>query len=129
VIAKVLQHGEITISQFSDLARGDPRTLALGAIVRVEDDGSLDPNALAPQTVTVRLTNGTLLTWRCDAMLAHPSRPLSTDQYLEKFRNSLGFSATPLSVHAAGQLIEQIDRLDRLADVRLLAGLAAGKPI
>jgi hypothetical protein len=54
---------------------------------------------------------------------------LSTDQYLEKFRNCLGFSATPLSVHAAGQLIEQIDRLDRLADVRLLAGLAAGKPI
>jgi 2-methylcitrate dehydratase PrpD len=129
VIAKVLQHGEITISQFSDLARGDSRTLALAAIVRVEDDGSLDPNALAPQTVTVRLTNGTLLTWRCDAMLAHPSRPLSTDQYLEKFRSCLGFSAMPLSVHAAGQLIEQIDRLDRLADVRLLAGLAAGRPI
>ncbi len=128
-IAKVLQYGEITISQFSDVARADPKTLALAAIVRVEDDGNPDPNALAPQTVSVRLADGATLTWRGETMLAHPSRPLSRDQYLKKFRQCLEFSATPLRANAAAQLIEHTDALEGLEDVRLLAALTAGSAV
>jgi len=128
VVAKLLQHGEITIEQFSAAARADPRTLTLAAPVRVEDDGNPDPNALAPQAVRVRLTGGTNLTWRCETMLAHPSRPLSRAQYLTKFRRCLEFSAEALHADAAGQLIEQIDALERVEDVRVLTRLAAGSP-
>jgi len=128
LIAKVLQHGEITIAQFAEAARADPRTLALAALVRVVDDANPDPNALAPQSVSVRLTDGTTLTWRCDTMLAHPSRPLSSEEYLKKFRRCLEFAATALRADAAGQLQEQIDALERVEDVRALAGLAAGLP-
>jgi aconitate decarboxylase len=127
-IAKVLQCGEITISQFNDAARADPRTLALAALVRVVDDGNPDPNALAPQTVSVRLTGGATLTWRCETMLAHPSRPLSRQQYLTKFKRCLEFSATALRADAAGQLQEQIEALERPEDVRTISRLAAGFP-
>ncbi len=129
LVAKVLQHGEITIAQFSDVARADGRTLALATLVRVVDDGNPDPNALAPQTVSVRLAGGATLTWRCETMLAHPSRPLSRQQYLTKFRRCLEFSATPLRADAATQLIAQLDALERVADVRAIARLAAGSPI
>lgn len=129
VVAKVLQHGEITIPQFSDAARADPRTLALAALVRVVDDDNPDPNALAPQTVSLRLTSGATPSWRCETMLAHPSRPLSRAQYQTKFRRCLEFSKTALRADAAAQLIEQIDMLDRLEDVGALAGLAAGSSV
>ncbi len=129
VVAKVLLHGEITISQFTGAARADPRTLALAALVRVADDGNPDPNALAPQTVSVRLIDGTTLTWCCETMLAHPSRPLSREQYLTKFRRCLEFSAEALPGNAAIRLIECVDALDRLKDVGALARLAAGFPV
>ena len=125
-IAKVLQHGEITIPQFNDVARGDPRTFDLAALVRVLDDGNPDPNALAPQSVSVRLAGGATLSWHGETMLAHPSRPLSSEQYLAKFRHCLDFSAMPLREDAAAQLAEHIDGLERLEDVRTLAALAAG---
>jgi aconitate decarboxylase len=128
VVAKALQHGEITISQFTDAARADPRTLALAAFVRVVDDGNPDPNAMAPQTVSVRLTGSAMLSWRCETMLAHPARPLSETQYLTKFSRCLEFSALPLGADAAARLMQQTAMLDDLQDVRTLAGLAAGFP-
>ena len=129
VIAEVLQHGEITISQFTDTARADPRILALAACVRVVDDGNPDPNALAPQTVSVRLTDGATLTWRCETMLAHPSRPLSSGQCLTKFSRCLEFSAAALRPDAAARLIEQIAMLETVEDVRMLARLTAGSSV
>jgi hypothetical protein len=59
-------------------------------------------------------------------MLAHPSRPLSREQRLTKFKQCLEFSATPLRADAATQLQEHADALERLGDIRLLAGLTAG---
>ena len=98
VVAKVLQCGEITITQFSDTARSDPYTFGLAALVRVLADGNPDPNALAPQSVSVRLVDGTTLSWHGETMLAHPSRPLSREQHLEKFRRCLDYSAMPLAM-------------------------------
>jgi 2-methylcitrate dehydratase PrpD len=126
LVAKVLQHGKITIAQFSDEARADPNTLALAGLVRVVDDGNPDPNALAPQSVSVRLMDETILIWRGETMLAHPSRPLSREQCLTKFRHCLEFSAAPLCADAAALLQGQIDRLEELQDVRALTRLAAG---
>ena len=95
--------------------------------MRVETDGNPDPNALAPQQVTLRLTGGTHFTWRCETMLAHPHRPLTREQHLAKFRHCLTLSAEPLPQDRADRLIDLVDGLERLADTRqLVALLAAG---
>ena len=60
-MAKVLQNGAIDLADFRGDALTDPETHALAARVTTRDDGNPDPNALAPQTVTVRLKNGTAL--------------------------------------------------------------------
>jgi 2-methylcitrate dehydratase PrpD len=124
-VARVIQDGEITLSQFSAAARADSATLALAARVRVVDDGNPDPNALAPQTVTVRLTDGAVLTTRLDVMPGHPQRPLSRAQALEKFRRCLDFAPPLQAPGAAAELVAAVDGLDRLADVCTLAGLTA----
>ncbi|MDP1962742.1 MAG: hypothetical protein Q8K93_11140, partial [Reyranella sp.] len=107
-------------------ALADPETYALAARVETRDDGTTDPNALAPQTVVVHLRNGRALTWRGETMLAHPARPLTREQHLEKFHRCLAFSAQPLAPDATVRLVEAVDRLEEMTDVRQLARLAAG---
>lgn len=119
-VAKVLQKGSIDLADFRGKVLADPATLALAGLVTLRDDGNPDPNALAPQAMTVHLKNGAKFSWRCETMLAHPSRPLMHDQHLAKFRRCLDFAATPLAPGAGECLIEIVERLEELDDVRRL---------
>ena len=125
-VARVLKNGAIDLSDFRGEALTDPETHALAKRVTTRDDGNPDPNALAPQRVTVHLENGTALPWRCETMLANPARPLTREQHLAKFRRCLEFAATPLPAGTADRLIDAADRLDEIEDVRRLAMLAGG---
>ncbi len=119
-VAKVLQKGSLDLADFRGDALCDPETLARAARVATRDDGNPDPNALAPQRVTVHLKNGAALSWRCETMLANPARPLTPDQHLAKFRRCLDFAARPLRAGAADRLIDMVNRLEELDDVRRL---------
>jgi 2-methylcitrate dehydratase PrpD len=125
--AKALLHGAVRLTDVRGAATlEDPATHALAARVRMEPDGSTDQNALAPQAVEVRLADGRVLRRAIAAMLAGPTRPLSRDGHLAKFRDCWGFAATPLAATAAERLIEAVDRLEQVADVRSLAALLRG---
>jgi 2-methylcitrate dehydratase PrpD len=125
-VARVLKNGAIDLSDFRGEALTDPETHALAARVTTRDDGNPDPNALAPQQVTVHLKDGTALSWRCETMLAHPARPLTREQHLAKFRRCLQFAATPLSSDMADRLIEAVDGLEDIEEVSELGEMAAG---
>jgi 2-methylcitrate dehydratase PrpD len=125
-VARVLKNGSIDLADFRGPALADAETQALAARVQTHDDGSPDPNALAPQSVIVHLKDGRSLSWHCRTMLAHPDRPLTREQHLAKFRRCLDFAATPLPAGTAERLIDAVDRLDDLEDVGVLAALAAG---
>jgi 2-methylcitrate dehydratase PrpD len=120
VVAKVLQHGTLDPAQFRGDALADPATHALAARVRTESDGNPDPNALAPQVVTVRLADGRALTWRCEAMLASPSRSLDHAAHLDKFRRCWQLAAEPLPPDNRERLIDLVDELETIADLRQL---------
>ena len=124
-VARVLQNGALDLADFRGQALADPATQEIARRVSLQSDGSTDPNALAPQRVVVRLLSGAELTWSCETMLANPARPLTTDQHLAKFRRCLDFAATPLPADTGARLIEAVDRLEMLEDVRLLSVLAA----
>jgi 2-methylcitrate dehydratase PrpD len=126
-VAKVLQKGSLDLADFRGDALTDPETHALAARVTTRDDGNPDPNALAPQRVTVHLKNGAALSWRCETMLANPARPLTREQHLAKFRRCLDFAETPLP-GAADRLIEVVDRLEAMEDVRTLSRHASAVP-
>jgi 2-methylcitrate dehydratase PrpD len=128
VIAKTLQHGTVDLDHYRGAALIDPETHRLAALVRTEADDNPDPNALAPQTVTVRLRDGRELTWRCAAMLANPARPLTRAQHLTKFRRCWDFSADPLGAAAREALIAMIDCLEETEDVRAVTALLSPGP-
>ncbi|HTW68467.1 MAG TPA: MmgE/PrpD family protein [Acetobacteraceae bacterium] len=125
-VAKVLQHGRLDLADFRGEALNDPVTHALAARVETRDDGNPDPNALAPQVVSVRLTDGTTVTWRCETMLANPARRLARDQCLAKFHRCCDFAQVALSPGAPARVVDAVEGLQAVDDVRAIAGLVSG---
>ena len=111
VVAKVLQFGTLDIAHLRGDALDDMETHRLATLVHVVVDDNPDPNALAPQSVEVRLTDGRILEWRCQVMLANPARPLTREAHLEKFRRCWAFAADPLPADAREALISMVDDL------------------
>jgi len=56
-------------------------------------------------------------------MLANPARPLSRDAHLAKFRRCWDFAAEPLGATKREALIEMVDRLEDVTDIRELVRL------
>ncbi|KAF3015878.1 hypothetical protein E8E14_008895 [Neopestalotiopsis sp. 37M] len=123
VAAKVLIHGTIDLAHYRGDELQDAETHRLAKRVRMVSDGQGDPNALLPVSVEMRLTSGEVKKWRCDQMLASPTRRLTREQHLAKFHRCWQFSAEPLSVAARDELIEMIDHLEELSDVKLMTRL------
>ena len=124
-VAKVLQHGRLDLADFRGDALSDPVTHALAARVETRSDDNSDPNAMAPQAVVVHLKDGTALGWDCATMLANPARQLTREQHLAKFRRCCTFSLDGLAPGAPARLVEMVDRLQEVEDVRLLTKLAS----
>ncbi len=118
VVAKVLQHGTLDLAHFRGDALADAETHLLAQRVRVVPDCNPDPNALAPQQVQIRLTDGRTLDWGCEVMLANPARPLTEDAHLAKFRRCWSFAAEPLPEDSRERLIDMVYHLEDVADVR-----------
>ena len=57
-VAKVVKNGRIDLADFRGEALADPATRALAARIHTLSDGNSDPNALAPQSLTVHLKDG-----------------------------------------------------------------------
>ena len=123
VVAKVLQHGTLDLSHLRGAALEDEETHRLAALVHVEANDNPDPNALAPQRVRIRLTDGRMLEWECDVMLANPARPLTQEAHLAKFRRCWDFAADALPEASREALVGMVDRLEDVADVREMIGL------
>ena len=121
--AKVLQHGEIDLSHYRGDALTDLETHRLARRITMVSDGSADPNALVPVEVAIALTSGQTLQWRCEAMLASPTRRLTRDQHLAKFRRCWTFAHVPMPDTQRDDLIERVDNLERVDDVRALSRL------
>jgi hypothetical protein len=57
------------------------------------------------------------------AVLGAPERPLGRERHLEKFRRASASGLRPLGVARSEALINAVDRLDELPDVRDLVDL------
>ncbi|MGA3397853.1 MAG: MmgE/PrpD family protein [Acetobacteraceae bacterium] len=125
IAAKVLLHGEIDLAHYRGTGLTDPQTHRLAQRITMTSDASTDPNALLPVDVTIRLVNGAALHWHCDAMLASPARRLTRAQHLTKFRRCCEFAQATFPPAQQQALIDAVDDLEGIADIRSLTSLLA----
>jgi 2-methylcitrate dehydratase PrpD len=121
--AKVLQYGHIDLSHYRGAHLTDPTTHELARLFHMEVDDNPDPNALTPHDVVVRFKDGRERRWHCAEMLASPARRFTRAQHLEKFRYCCGFATEKLADDKIERLIELVDRLEDVDDVRALIPL------
>jgi 2-methylcitrate dehydratase PrpD len=116
----VLLHGKIDLAHYRGAELTDPATHEMAKRITMQSDNNPDPNALVPQEVVITLKDGTVLRWHCNIMLANPARRLTREQHLTKFRRCLDFAQEPLRAGTGDMLIDLVDRLEQLTDVREL---------
>ncbi len=100
--ALMVRDGEITGESLNDKNRGDAALAQLGKKMRLHDNGVTDPNALAPQTVTITTHGGDRHSLEIPATLGHPDNPLTDEQKQTKIARCLEVA----SPAAAEQLID-----------------------
>jgi 2-methylcitrate dehydratase PrpD len=123
VAATTLIRGTVDVPDFTAERLLDPRVHALAQRVRVVDEGGADAGAIVPQTVEVTLANQRRHAVRLDAILGHPDRPLSRAAHLAKFRRNWRHAARPLDPARGERLIDLVDRLEEVPDVRAVTAL------
>jgi len=123
VAACVLRSGGLGLADFTtDAYRDAPiQDLARRITLAVRDTG--DPNALTPVEVEIHLRDGTRHAMSIETVYGNPAKPLSRADHLAKFRSNCVAAARPLPSANVERLIEQIDRLEDVADVTEIVDL------
>jgi 2-methylcitrate dehydratase PrpD len=123
IVATALMRGTVDVLDFEPHALRDPERLALAARIRPILDRNPAVNALAPQRVEATLRDGRELAIDLPAVLGAPGRPLSREQHLAKFRRAASSGAQSFDATRIARLIEQVDELDTIDDMRSLIDL------
>jgi 2-methylcitrate dehydratase PrpD len=117
--AKALTYGAVALADFTPQGLADPAARAIAELTSCTvDDGARGAS------VTVRTTDGRRLCAQIETPLGHPSRPLPQDRLLAKFRDCCGYAASPPSEQGQQRMIDAIDRLETIDDVRRLTQIA-----
>jgi len=116
-----LARGGVGLDDFSPAALNDARRGAYAGRITVEANGVEDDNALAPQTLLVRLRSGATLERTREAILGAPALPLSTARQNAKFSHCLDHADPGFDADARATLDCALQSLAAMADVRELA--------
>ena len=122
-VAAVLVRRDLFIGDFEPAVIADPVVGDLARRVEVAVDPALPPAALTPVTLEARLRDGRVLTARVDVMRGDPGRPLSPVEFEEKFRRCAAYARWPVEQATLDRVVETVDRLEQVADVRELVRL------
>lgn len=103
----MLSDGRIDPRRFNEATFGDAKLRGLGDRLRLIVDGNPDPNALSPQRLELRLTNGRCFATEIPRTLGHPAKPLSPAQQDAKLALCAELAAEPV---ADSRLSQQPER-------------------
>jgi len=122
--AVALVDGKVTIDSFTDQRRFADDIEAMLPRMTIEFDPSISKEFLDLHTeVVVRLTDGTELSERIDALTGMPGVPLTEEQRTTKYFEC---ATRVLDEERAGQLADLLRRVDELSDLRGVMDLARG---
>lgn len=114
--AAALLDGEVTMASFTDARRFSPDMETLLGKIRLVVDSSIPPDMETMHaTVKVTMDDGSVVENTMKALSGWVGQPLTDDQRLTKFHNCV---RDVLDTAASRTLVETIDRLETLPDVR-----------
>ncbi|HEX7076687.1 MAG TPA: MmgE/PrpD family protein [Hyphomicrobiaceae bacterium] len=124
VMGTYLARGRVDVPDFGSAEMlNDPAVHAYGSRIRLVPDDNTDQNAIAPQRVVVRLTDGTEHATTITAIYGHPDAALTDAENLDKFSRNCSYARPPLSPAMQDRTIAFIEKLEEAEDVSQLPRL------
>jgi 2-methylcitrate dehydratase PrpD len=120
-VAKSLVHGNVKLKDFTHDGLRDRAALAVAERTSCSFDDRAKGAVVTVGTVGGQRHRGTV-----ETPLGNRSRPISRERLLEKFRDCCGHAARPMTSEAIEEIVDMIDHLADLDDVRRIANLAGG---
>lgn len=124
-VAKALTAREVAMVDLAPTPEGlfDPETLRIAELMEC----TVDETPGRTSVVEVTTTAGERYTAEVGVPMGHRDRPLSGDQLREKFLDCARYASQPISQGALEEVIDTIDRLEDVPDVRVLADLLSSR--
>ena len=123
--ARALTDGAVALRSYQKPGIGDPAVVALAARTVAVADTAIDPAAIEPARVRLRLRDGRTIESARETIKGSPQEPMTEDEILGKFRGCLEFGlGTPAS--QSDRLAEAVMNLERARNAA--AALVAAFP-
>lgn len=113
--ARALADGRVDLRSYEPAALRDARVAGLAARVRVRVDPAIEPTAIEPARVTLRLRDGSVRELAAATMKGSPARPMSDEELFAKLRDCLGYGLGATSAEAE-RLAAAVAELERAPD-------------
>lgn len=124
VMGTFLARGRVDVPDFgSSRMLNDPAVHAFASRIRLVADDNKDENAIAPQRVVVKLTNGIERAITIRAIYGHPDAALTEAENLDKFSRNCVFAQPPLAPELRDRTIDLVANLEQVEDVSQLSSL------
>jgi 2-methylcitrate dehydratase PrpD len=125
--ARALEDGRVDLASYEPSAIVEPRIAALTQAIRVVTDPALEPTAIEPARVKVRLRNGRTIEAASDTIKGSPQDPMSEAELLGKMRACLAFGlgADAAAAERLAQAVSGLEHVDDAAGT-LVAAFPAG---
>ena len=117
--ARALTSGNVILSHFTETALADPTVRHIA-----EHTTCVVDNMVTGATVFVTMADGREHYSVIDQPLGSGARPISDEHLNAKFRDCCAHAKTPLNVSQADKIINFIESLEDIEDIRILARLS-----
>jgi 2-methylcitrate dehydratase PrpD len=125
LLARAIIDGKLFLDAFTDSAVKDQNVLQLAERVQMHLDSNLQPTPLGsrPCKVTIRLRDGRSLSRQIDYAKGSREVPMTAEERRQKF---IGCAREALDDRSIERILEVVDHLETLQDIRPLCQLLMG---
>ena len=125
LLARAIIDGRVFIDAFTESAVRDPNVLKLAERIQMRLDNNLPSRDLGsrPCRVTLRLKNGQTYSREVQHSRGGPEVPMTADELKGKFTDC---ARQTLSESATKRILDDLERLETLKDIRPLCELLLG---
>jgi 2-methylcitrate dehydratase PrpD len=126
-VAAAIQRGDVFLAELEPEVYADPEILGLAGQVEVIPDQTLRTGAVLGRTrVALSLAGSGVLEAETEHPLGSPAKPLGDEARVDKFRKCAARAARPIPARTVEEAIGQVEALESLPDVAILAESLAG---
>jgi 2-methylcitrate dehydratase PrpD len=127
LLAVTLRDGTVGLDAYRETNLRGGELKAIAAKVVVAADGNADPNALAPQSITIVLNDGRIVTAHQEYIYGSPEAPMTIDAQRDKFIGCCRNAKWPLDDASIAALSHAIHHIEQTSDASAIVRLTIAR--